>query len=477
MTRHVILGAGPAGLNAIETIRQIDPGASITLISDEPAYARMALPYFLNGGIPAGHLTTASPEYLERLRVEHRCGRRAARVDAAARLVHLDDGGTVGFDTLLVATGSSPVKLQIPGADGPGVNTMWTLADALAVRQLAQTGRPAVVLVGGGFIGLIVLNALHRVGWKLTVVERESQILPHMLDRRGAQAAEAWLRARGVEVVTGCTVQEIGGRKKKTVALSNGQELGAHLVLLSAGVQPNVGFLEGSGVRVEHGVVVDERLQSSVPGIYAAGDAAQGPDLLGGPRAVHAIQPTAVDHGRVAGANMAGRECRYAGSLAMNILDVAGLHCTSFGRWRDGADAIEVWNPGRPVYRKLVWEGTRLVGGILLGPVEDTTMLTDVGMLKGLIESRVELGDWKSYLRERPWDLRRAFVASRAAERLLEKRLVGEPAVPRGFHFNGMDPHAGPGPHHADIVGTRPAGFESLPRTPTPGIHKAGKSA
>jgi hypothetical protein len=170
---------------------------------------------------------------------------------------------------------------------------------------------------------------------------------------------------------------------------------------------------------------------------------------------------------------MAGPPRAYAGSLAVNILDVAGLHCASFGRWQETADTTLVWNAARPVYRKLVWDGTRLVGGIILGPVDDTTMLTDVGMLKGLIQSQVDLAEWKHYLHERPWDLRRAYVASRAASALLDRTTVGTPSQPRGFHFNNLGPRATAGPHHADLVGTRPAAFDSLPRTPTPGIYKA----
>jgi NAD(P)H-nitrite reductase large subunit len=472
MPHHVIIGGGPAGINAIETIRQLDAGATITLISDERAYARMALPYFLAKEIPAAHLDTGSDEYFDRLRVTRRIGRRAERIDSSARTVELDDGEVITFDTLLIATGSAPIQPPIPGADGRHVHNLWTLADAIKVMESAEAKRPSVVLIGAGFIGLIILNALHKLGWKLAVVELEGQILPRMLDRRGAEAAEAWLRARGIDVYTGCSVRAIKGARKKSVLLSDGQTLSATFVVLSTGIRPNVGFLNGSGVHVEKGVVVDAHLQTNVSGIFAAGDVAQGPNLLGGPPVIHAIQTTAVDHGRIAGANMVGHTRTYAGSLVMNILDVANLHCTSFGRWQDTGDTTVVWNAARPVYRKLVWDGTRLVGGIIVGPIEDTTMLTDVGMLKGLIQSQVDLAEWKHYLHERPWDLRRVYVASRAASKLLAQTTVGAPSTPRGFHFNHFAPRTTPGEHHATLVGTQPANFDSLPRTPTPGIYK-----
>jgi len=472
MPHHVIIGGGPAGINAIETIRQFDSGGAITLISDERAYARMALPYFLAKEIPQGQLDVGNDAYFDRLRVTRKIGPRVTRVDGAGRTVQLDNGETIAFDTLLIATGSSATHPPIPGADGRHVHNLWTLADALAVMESGKGKRPSALLVGAGFIGLIILNALHKLGWKLAVVELEGQMLPRMLDRRGAEAAEAWLRARDVDIYTGCGVTAIDGARKKTVTLSDGQTLSVNLVILSTGIAPNVAFLNGSGVRVDHGVVVNAQMQSSVPGIFAAGDVAQGPDLLGGPPTIHAIQPTAVDHGRIAGANMAGHACSYPGSLVMNILDVAGLHCTSFGRWQETTDTTVVWNAARPVYRKLVWDGTRLAGGIILGPIEDTTMLTDVGMLKGLIQSQVDLAEWKEYIHERPWDLRRAYVASTAARRLLAQTTIGTASQSRGFHFNDLTPRNTPGPHHADLLNTRPANFDTLPRTPTPGIYK-----
>jgi NAD(P)H-nitrite reductase large subunit len=473
MPRHVIVGGGPAAMNALEALRALDADASITLISDEPPYSRMALPYFLAGNIPEPQLSTASDDYFDRLRVERHVGRRATGIDTNGRAAVLDDGSRIDYDTLLLATGSSPVRPPIPGADTKHVHNLWTLADSKAVLASARGKRPRVVLVGAGFIGLIILNALHKLGWRIAVVEVEGHILPRMLDRRGAEAGEAWLRQRGVDVYTGCGVREIGGSRKKTVVLANGQQLEANVVILSTGIRPNVGFLDGSGIRVDRGILVDEHLRTSVPNVYAAGDAAQGPNLLGGPAEIHAIQTTATDHGRVAAANMAGRSRRYPGSLIMNILDLGGLHCASFGRWQDDGDTTVVWSPARPVYRKLVWDGTRLAGGIIVGPIEDTTMLTDVGMLKGLIQARVDLGEWKHYLKDRPWDLRRAYVASGTATRLLPETILGAAATPRLFHFQNLGPRTDAGPHHAALLDTRPADFDTLRRTPTPGIHKS----
>src|SRR5262249_6399649 len=153
--------------------------------------------------------------------------------------------------------------------------------------------------------------------------------------------------------------------------------------------------------------------------IYAAGDVAQGPDLLGDKPAVHAIQPTAVDHGRIAGANMAGQTVHYPGSLLMNILDACGLQCASFGRWNETtAEAITISNSDRPIYRRLLWTGDQITGAVFVGPANDLGMLNDVGMVKGIMQTRTPLGTWKDFLRTNPFDIRRPFVAAKVGQKL-----------------------------------------------------------
>jgi NAD(P)H-nitrite reductase large subunit len=426
MTRHVIIGGGPAGMAAIETIRATEEQASaISLISDEPAYSRMVLPYYLARDIPEEQVLIGDQAYFARQQVDALLGVRVQKVDTQTRTLTLSDGKTLPFDTLLIATGSSAQRPAIPGADLDGVYTFWTLDDARKVIAKGQ-GTPEAILIGAGFIGFIVLNAMAKLGWKLSVVELEEQVLPRMLDKQGATAVEGWLRTHGVALHTGAQVREIskvGSDGKLTLSLSTGTTLSADLVILATGIRPNVECLAGSGVAIDEGVVVNDRMQTNIPGIYAAGDVAAGPDLLTGMpdvhtlrSTVHAVQPTAVDHGRIAGANMAGKEVHYPGSLLMNVLDVVKLHCASFGLWReDGREVTTVVNTTRPLYRKYVWEEDRLVGALFVGPVDDVTMLNDVGMAKGLIQAKKPLGTWAKYIRSHPTDLRRAYVASGVA--------------------------------------------------------------
>lgn len=474
MPRHVIIGGGPAGTAAIEAIRATDASSPITLVSDEPAYSRMVLPYYLAKEIPEAHVMIGDQAYFARQKVEPLLGVRVQQVDTQARSLTLSDGKSLPFDTLLIATGSSAQRPPIPGVNLDGVYTFWTLADAQKAIAKGQ-GQPEAVLVGAGFIGFIVLNAMAKLGWELSVVEMADHVLPRMLDQQGAGAVEGWLRARGVALHTGAQVKGItkSANGKLTLSLSTGATLTTDLVILATGIRPNVGFLAGSGLAMNGGVVVNDRMQTNVPGIYAAGDVAAGPDLLSGASAIHAIQPTAVDHGRIAGANMAGRETHYPGSLLINVLDVVKLHCASFGVWQEaGREVTTVFNATRPLYRKYVWEGDRMVGALFVGPIDDVTMLNDVGMAKGLIQTKTALGSWAKYVRSHPTDLRRAYIATGVADALVQQTLLGAPARDRDYRVNGLKPAAWNKPAHGLLVNSRPAKYAEQKPTPTPGIEK-----
>jgi NAD(P)H-nitrite reductase large subunit len=444
MTRHVILGGGPAAINAIETIRQFDHGASqITLVSDEPAYARMVLPYWLSGQKPEECIWTAGDAYYGALKVERRIGHRATKIDPKGKTVTLDDGHGLPFDNLLIATGASATVPSIPGADLPGVQPLWTRAHTQAVLDAAGgLAKPEVVFVGAGFIGFIVLNAMYKRGWKLHVVEIAEHVLPRMLDGESATLVEKWLGQKGITLHLGTTVKGIAAQgQRKRVTLANGREIEADIVVIATGIRPNMEVVQGSGIAVDEGILVNDRMQTNFPFIYAGGDVAQGPDLYGDRPAIHAIQPTAVDHGRVAGANMAGQQVRYPGSLLMNILDACGLQCVSFGRWSDpAAEVMKIINPDRPVCRKLLWTADQITGAVFVGPANDVGMLNDVGMVKGIMQTQTRFGTWKEFLKENPFDVRRPYVALKVAEKLKGMTLVGQPSQPRGYRFEDQQP-------------------------------------
>ena len=421
-------------MNAITTIREIDRGASeVVLVSAERPYSRMVLPYYLARDITEPHVFTANPSRLAQLNVTPHLDRRATRLDTKTQQLTLDNGTVIDYDDLLIATGSSAVRTPVLGADGVGIHSFWTLEQARAVLTGISTGT-RVVMVGAGFIAFTILNSLLKLGVKLSIIEIAPQILPRMIDRTGAEIVEGWLKRHGVEVRTGVQLQaidDVGGHKR--LRFQDSSELEADLVIMATGIRTNLDWLASSGVEVNRGVLVDDHLRSNIPNVYAAGDVAEGRDCVTGERAIHAIEPTAMEHGRIVGANMAGQALAYRGSLLMNIVDVADLEIASFGVWDSAsAEVSSALKPDRPAYRKLLWQGDRLIGAIILGVSTDIWTTNDVGMLKGLVQTGAGLGPWKDYLRRNPFDIKKAFLASRTTAQLLPQTILARPSIPAG---------------------------------------------
>jgi NAD(P)H-nitrite reductase large subunit len=430
MVRHLIIGGGTVGMNAMRTIREEEPERSdITLVSAEKPYSRMVLPYYLDRSIAESHVYTATAKVLAGWGVKTHVGRRASALDTTANVCTLDDGTRIEYDDCLVATGSSAVRALVPGADGRGVHSFWTLDQAKGV--LAEIGPGShVVMVGAGFISFTILNSILALGATLTIVEIAPRILPRMVDAAGAELVETWLIKNGVSVRAGAVLKAIEDAKaKKRLRFEQGPDLLADVVVMATGIRTNLEWLKGSGVAIEQGVVVDDHLRSSVPNVYAGGDVAEGRDLVTGRPAVHAIEPTAQEHGRVAGANMAGQSIAYKGSLLMNIVEVCHLDIASFGAWDDGeAEVLTGLRSDRPAYRKLVWRGDRLIGAIILGPSSDIWTSNDIGMLKGLVQSGSPIGRFKAHLARNPFDIKPAYIASRTTAMLLPETVLGRPA-------------------------------------------------
>jgi NAD(P)H-nitrite reductase large subunit len=410
---YVILGAGPAGVTAAETIRGIDKNGRITLIAGEPEppYSRMAIPYLLHGAIaePGTYLRQDAKHY-DNLNIRYVIG-KAGGVDTKTKQLFLSGGDAYRYDKLLIATGASPLIPRVPGAGLPGVHSCWTLPDAREILRLADKGAP-VVLVGAGFIGSIVLEALHQRGCDLTVVEIAPRMVARMMDETAGGMLGRWCTAKGVNVKTGTKVERItqaegANGATLSVGLSDGSSVPAKLVVLAAGVRSNVSFLVGSGINVSSGIRVDHNLQTSAKDVYAAGDCCEGIDISTGKPDMLAIQPVAVEHGRLAGQNMAGQVTPHRGSLNMNVLDTMGLISSSFGLWQGapGGQEAKMIDEANYKYLKLEFLGDKLVGAQCVG-------LTDhVGMLRGLIQTGFHLGHWKDRLMASPERLREAYLA------------------------------------------------------------------
>ena len=246
---HVIIGAGPAGVVAAETLRKLDPTSKITLVGDEPEppYSRMAIPYHLSDSIDeAGTYLRKTDGYFDKNRIDV-VQDNVQSINPNGQKLSLEKGGEMAFDRLLIATGSNAVSPPISGLDLPGVHNCWTLEDSRHIVSLAKPGSK-VVLMGAGFIGCIILEALAARGVDLTVVEMEDRMVPRMMDQASGGLIKSWCEGKGVTVLTSTRVSgiEVGDGHALSIALDNGDQLPADLLISATGVKPNVGFLDGS---------------------------------------------------------------------------------------------------------------------------------------------------------------------------------------------------------------------------------------
>ncbi len=429
MAHHVILGAGPAGIIAAETLRKQRPQDRITVVGDEreTPYSRMAIPYLLIGkvGEQGTWLRKGSTHFAD-LRIDI-VQARATQVDAKGKSVTLDKGQTLPFDNLLIATGSHPVRPPIPGLDLPGVHTCWTLEDARAIAALAKPGA-RVLQMGAGFIGCIIMEALKLRGVELSVVEMGDRMVPRMMGPMAGGMIRDWCEAKGVKVYTSAKVEAIenasepaglvgkiagalglggGSGSGLRVRLSGGQTIEADLVISATGVRPAIGFLKDSGISCLQGILTDERMQTNVPGIYAAGDCAEAFDMVSGKTIVSAIQPNAAEQARVAALNMVGQHTTLKGVTQINVLDTLGLISTSFGNWQgvDGGEHAELTDKAAGRHLSLQFKDDLMVGCNSVGWTEH------VGVMRGLVEGQVRLGEWKDKLKQDPTLLMEAYLA------------------------------------------------------------------
>ena len=416
MTHHVILGAGPAGVIAAETIRKQAPSDTITLVGDEsePPYSRMAIPYLLMGNIDErGTYLRKNGAHFSDLKVNV-IHVQAIRLQTAIKKIALSNGQNLVFDKLLIATGSHPSRPPIPGIDSDGVYPCWTLQNARDIMALAKPGA-RVLQMGAGFIGCIIMEALAARGVKLSVVEMGDRMVPRMMGPTAGGMIREWCEAKGVTVFTGTEVQAIEPGSPLKVRLSNGQTLEADLLISATGVRPAIGFLQGSGVTCLQGVLTDAAMQTNVPGIYAAGDCAEAFDKVSGKTIVSAIQPNAAEQARVAALNMVGQNASLKGVTQINVLDTLGLISTSFGNWegvsaQQGGDHAELTDKTAGRHLSLLFKDDVLVGCNSVG------WTSHVGVMRGLVEGQIKLGPWKEHLKRDPTQLMEAYLASAQAQ-------------------------------------------------------------
>ncbi len=430
--RHVILGNGPTGVVAAEAIRKARPHDEVVVVGDEHErpYSRMAIPYLLEGKIAeSGTLLRHDRNHWINHRIEL-VEARASTIDTAAKTVTLSNGETMPYDKLLLATGSKPVRPPIPGMNLPDVVSCWTLQDARAILDRLRPGAK-VLQMGAGFIGCIIMeaiaNTVGKTGGSLTVVEMGDRMVPRMMTPKASALIRSWSEKSGVEVLTSTKVAAIeanvpqGGllslvfkakntREKVKVTFGDGTTRLFDFVICATGVAPAIDYLRGSGVEIGSlgGIVVDDRMQTTAPDVYAAGDCTESVDFSTGEHMVNAIQPNAADQALVAGANMAGGDARTLGGLRMNVLETFGLVSTSYGQWwgAEGGDHVEVVDEAAHHYIRLEFKDDRVIGATVVGRTHH------IGALRGLIQTGAPLGaDWKARLKADPNKFMDAYLA------------------------------------------------------------------
>jgi len=370
---HLIIGGGPAGITAAAWLRRLDATGRVTVLSKEKVnpYAKMALPYRLSGEMDEKHLFLPVPEGVSLL-----LGREVARVEPDHCRVRTTAGETFTYDRLLIAGGGVPEKPRIEGMNLPFVFAVRDLPDLLHSR----CGR--AVIAGAGPVSMETGDALHKLGMKITYVVSSDRIFSSMLDRPAAEPVRQRLDALGIEILTGDEITRIADDGE--VSLRSGEKRASDVVIFGKGVNPCVDFLAGSGIAVKKGISVDGRQETTVPGVFAAGDAAETRDIVYDEPRVNALWPVAVEQGRTAALNMCGIRTAYGGSLARNILRVFGISLFTAGRSRDEGPGVYREEDHRS-YRKIVLEKGVLKGLVFIGEVPS------VGLYINLITQKVDV--------------------------------------------------------------------------------------
>ena len=389
MKTYLIIGNGVAGTTAAETIRKQDPTGSITILSEEdiPFYYRIRLNEFIAGDVGEDKLSAKKEAWYQEQRLDLRLNTRIIRLDAAAKQLTTESGETVTFDRLLLATGSHSFLPPMEGIAQQGVFSLRHIKDARAILAQAKKSE-GVILIGGGLLGLEAGNALRRLGKKITVVEFFPRLLPRQLDSKGAARLQEIMEKMGFAFRLSAMTKTITGSNGRAngIVLEGGEALPGQMVIVSAGVRPNLELAKAGGLACDKGITVNDRLETSASDIYAAGDVAEHRGVVSG------IWPAAMQQGKVAGANMAGGEAAYQGTTMSNILKVAGIDVAAAGNIdAEGRYEAQIVSSDT-VYKKLVIENNRLIGCIMVGDTKNFNTITryitekrDIGTLKNTL--------------------------------------------------------------------------------------------
>lgn len=383
----VIIGSGPAGVCAAEAIRARFLDEPVIMVSRDsaPAGSPVMLTYWLTGKYDPRRLYFRDVDWAEKNRITLKTGAEVVSLEASAGRIVLDSGESLLYDRLLIATGTLATTLPIPGGDLRGVGFFRHLHDAQTFLN-DETGVKQVVIIGAGFIGLKLACHLFEKSLQVTLLEKEDRLAARIFDDTTSRRVEKILREHGVGVETGVEVREILNRKGRVsgIRLNDGRVFACQRVIQAVGVQPNVRFLEDSGIELRRGIVVNDRMQTNLSGIYAAGDVTVTTDSITGEPFNNATWPAATRQGTIAGINMAGENRKYLHNFPVNALDLFDLRVMAAGHpLMNPEPGVEVSiQEEAHFYRKVVTRSKTLIGFILVGDVTGAGTLLNALKLK-----------------------------------------------------------------------------------------------
>lgn len=371
--QYVIIGNSTAAVAAAEQIRRNDGKGKITMISDEPyhTYGRPLISYYLLGKTDAERMKYRPSDFYERNRIDTIFSKRVEKIDAEKKKVLLSDGKKIGYDKLLVATGSRPFNPPMEGIGSvPCKFNFMTFDDALALENVLSPDK-RVLIIGAGLIGLKCLEGIADRVREVAVVDMADRVLPSILDEYGASLVRHELEEHKATFYLSDSVQKFDGN---TAYLKSGKEIAFDILVVAVGVRPNVELVKDAGGKVGRGILTDDRQETSLKDVYAAGDCTESYDITAQTSRILALLPNAQFQGACAGANMAGGEVHFTNAVPMNAIGFFGSHILTAGSYF-GDTYVE---KSGDTYKKLFYSENKLNGFILVNKPEKAGIYTSL---------------------------------------------------------------------------------------------------